>query len=378
MGRVTDTPGTDAVAADVGPTLGYQPALDGIRAFAVVAVIASHSSLWPHPGGYIGVDVFFTLSGFLITAILLAEWSTDRRIRLGAFYRRRLLRLTPPLVAFVAVTAAWYEVVGSPAQRHAVTAGLPWILTYVGNWAEVRHVDLGPFSHLWSLAVEEQFYLLWAPLVAVALSSRWRERAVSWAAVGGLAACTVARLYPLASGGAPRGGYGTDVQCDGIFLGCALAVAWHRDRLQMTPGRRRWLGVGGALILVDLGRHATLPGGTLAGEALVLAVAVATLAVIASVILEPTAPLARLLSCRPATWIGRRSYAIYLWHFPFTWALATHGAPPAARFLCGLGGSVLLAELSMDLIEGRVARWRRGLSARPARAPDEAERAPAS
>jgi peptidoglycan/LPS O-acetylase OafA/YrhL len=356
--------------------LGYQPALDGLRTFAVVAVIASHSRLWTNSGGWLGVDVFFALSGFLITSLLLDEWVVTAAIRLPAFYARRALRLMPPLLAFVAVVTLGELLWGSTGDRHSVLHALPWVLGYAANWGQLGRVFYGPFDHLWSLAVEEQFYIFWAPVVLAALSTRYRERAVLWAALVGVVASNAVRLAVIAGGVGGNRLYGTDARSDGIFLGCAAAVLWSQGRFRLPVWVERGMGVAAAAVLVDLAWHPTVPGGRYSTDVLLVAVYLATVTLIVSVVAQPLTMLGRLLASPPLVWLGKRSYAMYLWHFPITWTLVLRNVAPVPTFVLAMAGAVAMAHLSMLVIEGPLLPIRRrfgygGGRAVPAPAPPD-------
>src|SRR5579871_5080274 len=171
--------------------LRYQPALDGIRALSILAVLLYHGSVTWAGGGFLGVEVFFVLSGFLITSLLLREWQETGAVRLGRFWSRRARRLLPALFVLVAVVAVYYRATGSDATPLGLQSNAVATLLYFGNWHQIATGSsyfaasgpLSPLQHTWSLAIEEQFYLLW-PLLLVAglwtvgrLSRRRREDA---------------------------------------------------------------------------------------------------------------------------------------------------------------------------------------------------------
>ncbi|MEV4759694.1 acyltransferase family protein [Micromonospora sp. NPDC049559] len=334
---------TEARAAAVP----YHPALDGMRALAVAAVLAFHGGVAALPGGFLGVDAFFVLSGFLITSLLLAERARTGRIALVAFWARRARRLLPALLLMLGTVAVAGRWLLPGTELGALRADLLAALGYVANWRmSYRGGDYfavtaspSPLQHTWSLGIEEQFYLLW-PLLAVLLLIR--VRLLLGVAVAGalLSAGAAAALY--APGDVDRAYYGTDTRAAALLVGCALALllAGRTGRDAPRPaGRwgRSWPGALALAGLVGTGwcwTHATgdapwLYRGGLLGGALAVAV------VIAYAVTRPYAPLARLLAVPPLLWLGRISYGVYLWHWPL------FGALTADR--TGLGGPALLA-----------------------------------
>src|ERR671913_1335333 len=217
--------------------LSYSPGLDGLRALAVMAVLLYHADLGWIPGGFLGVEVFFVISGYLITALLLAEWRTEGSVDVKAFWMRRARRLLPALYVLLVATLA-YAVVFLPGEVAGLRADVLAALGYVTNWYLVLGHEsyfeaIGRPSllkHLWSLAVEEQFYLLWPLVVAFPLSvgaRRWRQRRVLIVALTGAAASAVlmAALYrPEVD--PSRLYFGTDTRATGLLVGAALAFAW--------------------------------------------------------------------------------------------------------------------------------------------------------
>ncbi len=292
-------------ASPSGFSLGYQPALDGLRAVSIVAVLAHHSH-WLS-GGYLGVDVFFTLSGFLITALLTEEFVRTGTITLRLFYARRALRLLPALLILVVVCAgsllATVPAEYGPLVLHQAAA----VLFYVANWAWVIDLPLGVLSHTWSLGVEEQFYLLWpcALLVMLRVSSPRRLFAVTLV----LAGAGAAWRHALVQAGArfEHIQRGLDAHGDALLIGCALSLGLTAG--VRLPGRSSFAALLGVCGLAGALVFSTFPGSYLSYPVSLLA-AVAVSFIIAHVVSEPRSPLTQLLAVAPLVAIGRISYGV--------------------------------------------------------------------
>jgi peptidoglycan/LPS O-acetylase OafA/YrhL len=295
-------------------------ALDGLRGLAVTAVVVNHLRPNALPGGWLGVDVFFVLSGYLITSLLLAEHAETGRIELRRFYSRRARRLLPAVFLLLVVLA----VVARLAPGAAGFANLKGdgfaALGYVANWHLVltRASYFGAFApsplrHLWSLSVEEQFYLVW-PLVLVVVLRRRGPRAVGLVALGLALASATAMAVAYGNGSnISRVYFGTDTHAHGVLIGCVLAV--------MAPARRRWPlpRIGALVALVGVGfACAALSGtGATAYRGGVAGAGVLTAVVIAGVVAPGRrGPVGWLLELRPLRTLGRISYGVYLWHWP--------------------------------------------------------------
>jgi peptidoglycan/LPS O-acetylase OafA/YrhL len=286
--------------------LGYRPALDGLRGAAVALVLLRHLGTEHGVGaGAVGVGAFFTLSGFLITTLLLEEWHDNRRIDLRAFFRRRFLRLLPALVVALLVVVAFAVATGRMDRLLGpiVAAGL-----YVMNYARIAGVDHSFLAHTWTLAVEEHFYLLW-PVTLLAVL-RWRDRRVLLGVTAGLAVATALWRVWLWSQGAEalRLQYATDTRLDSMLIGCAAAILFS-GRLPKVPAWAGWASIGVLGVLSFLGPRSDLML-TAGYTVLPLASIVLILHLLHGPGMIPVAA-----RWRPAVALGRISYGVYLWHY---------------------------------------------------------------
>ncbi len=360
----------------------YLPGLDGVRAFAVAGVFAYHLGLGWAKGGYLGVDLFFVLSGFLITSLLLEQWATTAAIKLGAFWAGRARRLLPAL--FLVLCAIGLFVVlngrlgGPTAGAQVDLSGLRGdafaTLLYVANWHAVfAHQSYfaqfsapSPLEHTWSLAIEEQFYLVWPPVLLLILT-RWRHR---WRPVVGVvtvvgavgSAALMALLYH--PGVDPsRVYFGTDTRLFDILAG-AFVAALVAAKPQPGPRARRSLHAAAPAAAIALGIFWVLAGSaggvptTLMFHGGFLLCAALAALVIADVRQIEPGPLGRLLALQPLRWIGRISYGIYLWHWPVIVYLNQErtGLAGASLDLARITLTLALAAASYYLVELPVRR----------------------
>lgn len=337
-----------AVAA-TAERLGYRPALDGVRAVAVAAVVAYHAFPDALPGGFAGVDVFLVLSGFLITTLLLEEHDRCGRVSFASFYRRRARRLFPALAAMLAgcVVIAALGLVAMDGRSIVATGSYLTNLIFAFGW----HVPVA-FGHTWSLALEEQFYLFW-PLVLTGAARR--GCGIVLALTGGLILASFATATALSHSGAgwERLYFGPDTRSFGLFVGCLLAELRHFDIINTwRPTSRLVTASWATLAVVLLGVHTTTPAAYTGGLAAVcLASAVLVMGHLDGNVLAHPLPVL----------IGRRSYALYLWH-PLVFAvLAAPGRP--GRILIAVAVTMILAEASARWVERPFTRRRPRMAA---------------
>lgn len=326
--------------------------LDGLRGVAVAAVLCFHTGANWAPGGFFGVDVFFVLSGFLITTLLLRERDRNTRVSLGRFYARRALRLLPAVVAVCAFVLIHGPQLPGAANVRGLHYGVLGTLFYFSNWQSALNLLplYGLTEHTWSLAIEEQFYLLWPPVLALMFWRRWSRVRLLVVLVALVSATVVWRAVLWQSGASPsRVYYGSDMRADALLIGCALAVAAY------YWGLPAWLGHGavpaGLALLAAVGFVARQDGWLYDGGLTLVALAAAAL--IAAVVAAPQSPAARLLSLAPLRGLGRISYGLYLWHWPIYLILSPGrlGLPWLPTQLVRAGVSIAVAVGSYLLIE---------------------------
>ena len=302
------------------------PGIDALRAIAVLAVFLYHAGVGWMPGGFLGVDVFFVISGYLITSLLLSEYRRGAHIRLGRFWVRRARRLLPAVGVLIAVTMIVAAIV-EPDRIDSLRGDAIASLAYVANWHFIfdqqSYFDQfqrpSLFRHLWSLSVEEQFYLFWPLAFAAGMKLFGRKRLVFGVLAGALASVALGWIL-FDPQNASRVYYGTDTHAVGLLAGVALALVWSPwDLRRGTPGR--WTGplldsIGvlalGYLVLAFLHVH-DYDLGLFRGGYVWLALASALLI---GVVAHPAARLGSLIAPAPVVWLGLRSYSFYLWHWP--------------------------------------------------------------
>jgi peptidoglycan/LPS O-acetylase OafA/YrhL len=356
-------------ATRTGPNIAYRPGLDGLRAIAVIAVFLYHSRIDWLPGGFLGVDLFFVLSGYLITSLLLVEWEARNQIDLRRFWLRRARRLLPALVVVVLASLILASIFArgdlARTRGDAVSS-----LLYYTNWHEIianhSYFNLrgspSLLQHLWSLAVEEQFYLIWPLLLVPGLVLVGRKR-LPIVVVAGIAA-SATLMWTLYNPDNPsRVYYGTDTRAFLLLMGIVLALVWPRieELGQRALPVLELLGiaalVGSVLLFLQMQDfNPTLYQG---GD---LAAAFCFTVLIAAVAHRATG-IGQALGVAPLRWIGERSYGIYLWHWPIILLVAGVNARPNPGVVVGEAAIVVAAAaLSYRFIEQpirtrRLQRW---------------------
>ena len=340
--------------------LGYQPGLDGIRAFAILAVLAFHGGT-QLTAGFIGVDIFFVLSGFLITSLLFQEWSDRGTIGLRSFYGRRARRLLPALFLTIAIVGLIYAADDQLNHGYAYPLQALIAIFYVATWVIAIHPGspLGLLNHIWSLAIEEQFYILWPPLLVVALRQRWSRERLTFSLVIAAVASTLlcATLWLV---GVRRGLYfRTDTHAGGLLLGCALAAA------RGTPMLKPLAAAGSSLVLAVAAGVAlvVLAFGPMAYGSFQFTIGYPIVAICAGIIINHAVTskrslVTRTLALSPLVWIGARSYGMYLFFLPVM-AVVTGSRLHLgfwATFAVQVGVIFIAAALSYRFLESRFLR----------------------
>jgi peptidoglycan/LPS O-acetylase OafA/YrhL len=349
--------------ADVARELSYHPELDGIRALAVLAVMVFH--VWPvlggynYLGGFLGVDVFFVLSGYLITTLLLREQAIQHKIRLGAFYARRALRLLPALALTLIFAGFVYTLLDQHPGRPFPEAAL-FTIFYVANWAQVKQ-SLGVLGHTWSLSIEEQYYLLWPAALIIGQRVVRSKRSLAVAVLAVAAGVAVARYVAFTSGHQAAAALTTITRSDGVLIGSALALAlaappvWLR-RLLSRPELALLAGAGlfGASLVVRWNTPALYQGG-------LFGLNLSTAVIVGFLVLRPDSFGRRALSTQPLPAIGRISYGLYLFHVPVNYLVFGHPVKRMgpAPVLLAFAASFALAGASFWFVERPVLRLKR-------------------
>ena len=356
-------------------SMGYQPALDGLRAISVIAVVLFHAGFsWMH-GGFFGVEVFFVVSGYLITSLLLDEREKQQRISLEQFWMRRARRLLPALATMLAAVAVWAAFFGSAEQQSTLKRDLPWSLFYAGNWGQIlgttpyfSSADPPLLRHLWSLAVEEQWYLIW-PLVFVGVmtigAGRLRSRGSAFVGIAVAIMFGTSVMHGHVSDNALY--LSTITRSSGLLLGAGCAFVWRPWRSSIPSehrGRRLDpIGAGALTLLICIMSVASLQAGYVY-QWLLPVVSILAMVVIAVAVYPGARGMRAILGWRPLVEVGRRSYGIYLWHWPVFVIGHVYHSGSWTKFVVGVAVTAAISEACYRFVEtpvrkGALGAWMR-------------------
>ncbi|MGX7417696.1 acyltransferase family protein [Carnobacterium gallinarum] len=344
----------------------YMSGLDGIRALAVLGVIFYH--LTPHmvPGGFLGVPIFFVLSGYLITDLLIQEFEQNQKISLKQFWKRRLNRLYPALVTMLILVTGWITIFERNLLLNIRNTIISSLL-YLNNWWQIMQGDSyfdrfatpSPFVHLWSLAIEGQFYLIWPILVVVAIVFIKKNIRIFWTFMGVALVSGLLMAFLYVPGGDPsRVYYGTDTRSFSLLIGSALAFVWPSNRLKATIPRKGQLTLDAIGLVASVGlifmmvtvtdnNPFTYYGGIFIYSLIS--------AVLIGVTAHPATWFSKLLSVQPLKWLGERSYGLYLWQYPimvlYEVKVGDTSLQPIRHLIIQLVLIIVIAEASYRFIE---------------------------
>ena len=355
-------------AAPVPFRLGYAPELDGLRGVAIAAVMVYHAYEPWLRGGLIGVDIFFALSGYLITALLIQEFDATGQIRLKAFYLRRVLRLFPALLLLLLIFClASVLILGISGARTQLTDALI-ALFYSTNWARALRLHPPYFlGHTWSLSIEEQFYLLWPPLLLLLLRhsrSRWTSVRVPLA----IALCAWALRSYLGLTGATimRLSNGLDTRADSLMVGCVLGIIVASNlippSLQKSIARFCYFASPCSLLLLLAISVVSGWRDPLMYYAWLFLIPILTGIIILDCRLNPASLVKRFLSLKGLVWVGTISYGLYLWHYPIYTAMWRSGYGWIEVTTLGTVITFFVTTASYRFLEQPFLRWKKKLA----------------
>lgn len=315
----------------------YMPGIDGLRAISVLAVIAYHFNLQWAQGGLLGVGVFFVLSGYLITDQILLEWKMNNRLSISDFWWKRFRRLLPAMIFMLIAVALWLLITDS-TRLLSLQGDIFSSIFYMNNWYLIFHKvsyfesfgPASPIGHLWSLSIEEQFYIIWPLVLCLGLRRSPRRGRVMLYILISIFLSAMAMAVLFVPGTDPsRVYYGTDTRAFAILTGAALAVGWPSWKMsgKISSSGRSMLDITGGLglliILALIFRTNEYDDSLYPFGFLFLSVVSAA---VIGVLAHPASRLGGILGCRLLVWIGKRSYSLYIWHYPVIILMNTNAA----------------------------------------------------
>ncbi|OUB25918.1 acetyltransferase [Bacillus thuringiensis serovar yunnanensis] len=346
----------------------YMAAIDSLRGIAILAVIVYHINFNWLPGGFLGVTVFFVLSGYLITDILIAEWEQYKVINLKEFWLRRARRLLPGMIVMLVIVLAWITLFNN-SLLGKIRGDVLAALLYISNWWFIYHKvsyfdnfgQQSPLNHFWSLAVEEQFYLIWPLFLTFCFCFiKKKSHIIRLILLGGIMSALGMAIMYQPDVDPSRVYYGTDTRTFSLLIGAVLALVWPSRQLSKTIiAPARWgLDIAGGisliLILVMFWKVNQYDSFVYYGGMLLLSIVTA---ILVAVLAHPASLLNKLLKFKPLHWIGVRSYGLYLWHYPIfvlTSPIGEGGQTHVIRFIFQLLLSFIMAQLSWKFIENPI------------------------
>lgn len=350
---------------DISYKGGYVPELDGLRGFAILAVMMSHTHIHAVRGGFIGVDIFFVLSGYLITSLLVKEFDACGSISFKNFYMRRVLRLAPALILMLLCYSVFVFVQFGGGENGRHFKSVLYALFYSSNWVRAFNLhNMGLLSHTWSLSIEEQFYILWPVTLVLMLRRIESRKKIMFIILSMMLLSWLLRVI-MASNGAPANRLynGLDTRADALLAGCVIGIAHASGILRLDDRLRGFRGIitaGAAfffiVVITNVGWSNMAVFYWIEGVAEICAVLL-----LLNVFASPESRFNRLLKSGPAVWLGTLSYGVYLWHDPVYKYMIDSGYSGFTVAAAGTVISLSLASASYYILEKPVLKLKKRL-----------------